>query len=168
MEGYDFASIFREFGPFVWRVLARFGVPSAELPDLCQETFIVIHRRLADFKGESSLRTWIFGICFRTASDYRRRAYVRHENVVETLPEQIASEDQLATAEARQALARLDAALRELDDEKRAIFIAYELEELPMQEAALAAGCPLKTAYARLYAARRHIEGAFRRGGGSP
>jgi RNA polymerase sigma factor (sigma-70 family) len=117
MAARDFPSIFRDFGPFVWRVLGRFGVPSAELPDVCQETFIVIHRKLDDFRSESSLRTWIFGICYRTASDYRRRAHVRHERVVETLPEPTVDESQHATAEARQALARLDAALRELDDE---------------------------------------------------
>jgi RNA polymerase sigma-70 factor (ECF subfamily) len=165
MDGVDFSTLFREFSPFVWRVLERFGVPSAEVPDVCQETFIIIHRKLDGFRSESSLRTWIFGICVRTASDYRRRAHVRHEKTQDPMPEQTVGENQHATAEARQALARLDAALRGLDDGKRAIFVAYELEELSMEEAALAAGCPVKTAYARLYAARKHIEAAFRRGG---
>jgi RNA polymerase sigma-70 factor (ECF subfamily) len=164
MEGLDFSLVFREFGPFVWRVLARFGVPSSELPDVSQETFMVILRKLDEFRGDSSLRTWIFGICFRTASDYRRRAHVRCEAVVEQMPDPTTSETQLATVVARQALCRLDAALRELDDDKRFIFIAYELEELSMQEAALAAGCPLKTAYGRLHAARKHVEDTFRRG----
>ena len=57
----------------------------------------------------------------------------------------------------------LDAILDELDDAKRAAFILFELEGWPMAEVATAMDCPLQTAYARLYAARRHVEQAVSR-----
>jgi RNA polymerase sigma-70 factor (ECF subfamily) len=61
--------------PFVWRALRHLGVRRADLPDVCQEVFIVVHRRLPDFDTtKSSLSTWIYGICMRTASQYRRRS----------------------------------------------------------------------------------------------
>ena len=41
--------------------------------------------------------------------------------------------------------------------------VLFELEELPMAEVAVAVGCPLQTAYARLYAARQIVEVALRR-----
>jgi len=59
--------------------------------------------------------------------------------------------------------ALLDAAIRTLDDDKRAVFVLFELEELPMAEVAEAVGCPPQTAYARLYAGRRTVEAALRR-----
>lgn len=38
------------------------------------------------------------------------------------------------------------------------MFVLYELEELPMRDVAEAVGCPLPTAYGRLYAARRDLQ----------
>src|SRR5260221_5531739 len=71
----SFAELFERTAPFVWRMLRRFGVRESDLPDVCQEVFVVVHRRLPDFdRGKASLRTWIYGICLRTASQYRRRA----------------------------------------------------------------------------------------------
>ena len=57
----------------------------------------------------------------------------------------------------------LDALLRTLPDEKREVFVLYVLEELPMQEVADAVGCPLHTAYSRLYTARKLVEDGIRR-----
>ena len=62
--------IFREYAPFVWRGLRRLGVPECDVEDVCQEVFVVVHRKLGDFEGRSSLRTWIYGICARTASAF--------------------------------------------------------------------------------------------------
>src|SRR5262245_17651468 len=69
-----FPEVYQQTAPFVWRLLRRLGVREADVADMCQEVFVVVHRRLVDFDSSSSLRTWIYGICLRTASQYRRRA----------------------------------------------------------------------------------------------
>jgi RNA polymerase sigma-70 factor (ECF subfamily) len=69
-------------------------------------------------------------------------------------------EDDVAVREAR---VLLDRVLDELDDDKRAAFVLYEIEELPLKDLAAALGCPLQTAYSRLQAARREVEEALRR-----
>jgi RNA polymerase sigma-70 factor (ECF subfamily) len=56
------------------------------------------------------------------------------------------------------ACATVEALLAKLDDEKRTIFVLYELEGLTMAEVAGAVGCPLQTAYSRLHAARRAVK----------
>src|SRR5687768_11748421 len=71
--------VFDEHAAYVWRALRHLGVPDSELDDYCQEVFLVVHRQLATFEGRSKLRTWIYGICLRVASDRRRRARVRLE-----------------------------------------------------------------------------------------
>src|SRR4051812_1143348 len=83
------AEVFREHAPFVWRALRRLGVREADVEDACQEVFVVVHRRLADFEGRSSVRTWVYGICVRVASDWRKRAHVRREIVTDdvSIPE---------------------------------------------------------------------------------
>ena len=160
----SFAQIFRDNAPYAWRVLRRLGVREAEVDDLVQEVFIVVHRKLPEFEGRSSLRTWIYGICVRVASDHRRRAHVRREQPTDVL-ERAGSAPQLREIEQRQQLAQLDAALSELSDDKRAVFVLFEVEQMPMDEVARAVGCPVKTAYSRLYAARDHVKTSFAPGG---
>src|SRR5207237_6566320 len=72
---------------FVWRVLRSLGVPASDLEDASQEVFLVVHRKRATFEGRSSIRTWLYGICVRTASDRRRRASVRREIATADPPE---------------------------------------------------------------------------------
>ena len=157
------AEIFREHAPFVWRGLRRLGIPESDVDDVCQEVFVVVHRKLGDFEGRSSLRTWIYGICARTASDYRRSGRVRREVVTDAPPETAHEGGQHDAVALRQARATLDRILDELDDDKRSVFVLYEIEELTMAEVADAVGCPLQTAYSRLHAARKVVEAGVAR-----
>lgn len=152
-----FAALFAEHSSRVWRALRRLGVREADVEDVCQEVFMVIHRKLPGFRGDASLTTWIYGICMRAASDYRRRAHVRREALGE-VPDGVLEAPQEESAARREALAELDRLLAELDEDKRAVFVLFDLEELPMAEVARIVGCPVQTAYYRLYAARREIE----------
>src|SRR5688572_14081669 len=71
--------VFEQELPYVARVLRYFGVPDSDLADICQEVFVVVHRKLSEFEHRSAIRTWLFRISQRTASDYRKRAHVRRE-----------------------------------------------------------------------------------------
>ena len=88
MGSREVSDLVRAYGPFVFRVLRHQGVPERLLEDLSQEVFIVVLRRLDSFERRSTLRTWIYGICVRVASNHRRRAHVRRERPVSELPEQ--------------------------------------------------------------------------------
>ena len=162
-EGLVFAQVFAENAPYVWRALRRLGVREADVEDVCQEVFLVVHRRLADFEGRASVRTWLYGICLRAASSYRRRPHRMREEIASTPPEESIPAPQDDDLERKRALARLDVALDELDDDKRAVFVLYELEQLSMAEIAEATGCPLQTAYSRLHVARRLVEASIER-----
>lgn len=163
VKAVDFAQVFTDLAPFAWRVLRRLGVAEADVEDVCQEVFLVVHRRLEDFEGRSSLRSWVYGICLRAASEYRRRPHRRREEATSSPPEASIPAPQEEEVDRRRALALLDAALDGLDDDKRAVFVLYEIEHVPMQDVAQAAGCPLQTAYSRLHAARRQVEATLRR-----
>jgi RNA polymerase sigma-70 factor (ECF subfamily) len=165
IAGLDFDEIFETCSGFVWCVLAKLGVPGADVPDVCQEVFVVVHRRLGDFDGRTSIKSWIYGICVRTASDYRRRKRSRKENSVYPVPETPVAARQDDELHHRRAAEFLESVLDEIGEDKRAVFVLYELEELTMSEVAEALGCPLQTAYSRLYTARTAVTNAFRRFG---
>jgi RNA polymerase sigma-70 factor (ECF subfamily) len=153
--------LFVSHGPYVWRALRYLGAPSSEIADLVQEVFVVVHRKIDSFEGRAELRTWIYGICLRVIAAHRRRARVQREDVVAEVPQTSAPADQDGSVEREQNRALLRAALERLSPERREVFVLYEIEELAMREVAEAVGCPLQTAYSRLYAAREDVERAF-------
>ena len=159
-----FDEIFRDQLTFIWRCLAGFGVRDADLQDQAQEVLMVIHRRLVDFDG-ISLRGWLYGICQRVAAAYRRKAWVRRERLASSPYLRSNGQEALtfegADADARRLELELIQALEKLDEDKRTVFVLYEIEELTLQEIADALACPLQTVYSRLRAARKHVLAAF-------
>lgn len=145
---------------FVWRTLRRLGVPIADLPDVAQEVFLVVHRRLPDYEARGRVTTWLFPICLHAARDRRRRAHVRRE---------VSSEEQELVdpaplpgneLERRDDLALFEAALDGMNLDQRAVFVLFELEELRGEDIARMLEIPLGTVYSRLRLARA----AFRNG----
>ena len=60
--------------PFVWRCLRGLGVARGSLDDAAQDVFLVVHRQLGGFRGESSAQTWLYGIARHVAANHQRRA----------------------------------------------------------------------------------------------
>jgi RNA polymerase sigma-70 factor (ECF subfamily) len=158
-----FDAIYDEHARFVWRSLARLGVAEEQLSDATQEAFLVAYRRLDDFEQRSSVRTWLFGIVLRVASQARRQVRRRP---LEPLPLELTDAtanspyDDAARAEAARTLYRL---LDELSPEQRALFVLVELEQMTLPDAAEAVSANLHTAASRLKAARRKFEAAVKR-----
>ena len=162
----DVRAVHDRHADFVWRSLQRLGVREAELEDVLQEVFVVVHKRLASFDGSSQVTTWLYGICIRVAAAHRRRAWVRREQptddigVDEGAPASERPDELLA---ARQARATLDRVLDRMDLEKRAVFVMAEIDELGSQEIAEAIGVPVGTVWSRLSAARKEFQAALAR-----
>lgn len=153
-------SLFESHAAFVWRALARLGIPAADLPDVSQEVFLSAHRLLATFEQRCAVTTWLYGIAVRVASTHRRSVFRRREQLTPALPERVAPGSALG-ADAAVQRERLERVLYRLPEEQAHVFILYELEELTMPEVAAALSCPLQTAYSRLYAARAAVLSAF-------
>jgi RNA polymerase sigma-70 factor (ECF subfamily) len=132
------------------------GVPRHEAQDLCQEVMLIVHRRLPDFEGRS-LRGWLYGICVRVASDYRRSARVRREIPHGEVPEPGNTFGQMDQYERNAQRQRLLRALERVEDDKRTAFVLYEVEELTLAEVSEALGVPLQTVYSRIKAAREAL-----------
>ncbi|MFO0590210.1 MAG: sigma-70 family RNA polymerase sigma factor [Polyangiaceae bacterium] len=154
----DFAAVFREHGAFVLRTVRRMGVPPRDVEDIAQNVFLVVHRHLASYEGRGSVKAWLFAIVRRAVADHRRACRRRPE--IPTLDPPVSAVDPQNEADLDRARERalLDRALSALDDDKREVFILYELEQMAMADVAAAVGCPLQTAYSRLYAARERVK----------
>ncbi len=154
------AQVFSDHVQDVARLLRRMGVAPGDLEDQCQEVFLVVLRRLPEFRGDAALRTWLYAICWRTVQGYRR-ARARRARHSDLGGEPAVEATQERAVHARACLDRLQCALDALDEARRAIFVLYEVEGLPMREVVEVVGCPLQTGYSRLKVAREAVRAAM-------
>jgi RNA polymerase sigma-70 factor (ECF subfamily) len=163
------AGWYREHFAFVWRTLRRFGVSRQNLDDAAQDVFLVAARRAHDFDRDlnkvGSERAWLFGIARHVAFAERRKlraALHSEESLVEraAIAEQADPQESALSSE---AAALVQAALAEVDEDKRWVFILSDLENMSGPELARALDLNLNTAYARLRAARKQFVANVRR-----
>ena len=150
-----FESVYDTFFPFVWRTVQRLGVPLSQADDVVQEVFIIVHRRLAQFEGRSTLKTWLYGITLRIARTHRiqsRREPVAVDTDDLRAPDATRPDERAENAEAARLV---NAVLDGLDYDQREVFVLAELEQLTAPEIAEALGAKLNTVYSRLRLARR-------------
>jgi RNA polymerase sigma-70 factor (ECF subfamily) len=124
----------------VARWVTRLGGPGADVEDLTQEVFVIVARRLAQFRHESQVSTWLFGIAARVAANDRRRRRLRRwwMRLVPVFDDHPASPgsspaDRLDRAEERR---RFYDALDQLSERQRRALVLFELEELSVAEVA--------------------------------
>jgi RNA polymerase sigma-70 factor (ECF subfamily) len=152
-----FQEVYRTHFRFVWRTLGRLGVREADLMDVSQNVFIVVHRQLPTFEGRAELTTWLFSICRLVAKDYLRSAPIRREIVVDV--RQLsqrggAGESPLERLDVQDLSELLEGLLSKLAEKLRVVFVMFELEELSGEEIARLLDVPVGTVRSRLRLAR--------------
>jgi RNA polymerase sigma-70 factor, ECF subfamily len=164
-----FQSVYDEHFDFMWRSVRRLAVTDDAVDDVLQEIFLVVLRRLPEFEGRSSMRTWLFSIAVgvvrnhlrtvRRKSPLSRASSAADPDVLEAP----ASTRPDACAESAEAVRLLHRLLAGLDEPKREAFILIELEQMSLGEASDALGVNVNTVASRLRAARQEFDKALAR-----
>lgn len=152
-----FRAIYDAHFHFVWCSLRRLGVRESDVMDLTQKVFLTAYFKLPTFEGRSLLTTWLFGICQRVASDFRRSAPVRREVSTDAAELELFSgsrEDASMGSESRQRTELAEAVLDKIPEPQRLVFVLFELEEMSGQEIAELLNIPVGTVRSRLRLAR--------------
>ena len=167
LEVPPFESIYAQYFAFVWSSTRCFGVKLAAMDDVVQEIFMVIHRKIGTLRKPESLRSWIYSIVRRTATDYHRTErsqtaadvvlalYVETQKETQPTPQELTEQSEAADL--------LLALLSELDPPKREVFKLVEVHGMTAPEISDGLGIPLNTVYTRLRAARAAFEAALHR-----
>lgn len=158
-QALDVGATYDAHAEFVWRALHRMGVASEDLADLLQEVFVVVHRRRADYDPERAIRGWLWGIALGLARNHRRKT-ARVERLDRRVETTVIDDPERALRRRRQQ-ERGQRLLAELDPEKRAVFVMFEVEGLPGREIARVLDVPLGTVHSRLHSARRALAAAL-------
>ncbi|MFN7699800.1 MAG: RNA polymerase sigma factor [Deltaproteobacteria bacterium] len=156
----SFDEVYEAHVDYLWRAARGMGVSPSAVDDVLQDLFLVVHRRLPDFEGRASLRTWLTRILVRVVSEHRRRFRRKesgHDELVEDMLEthQPTPADEAARNE---AVALLSQILGAMDEDQRVVFVLAEVEQLPVPEIAASLETNVNTVYSRLRLARKDYE----------
>jgi RNA polymerase sigma factor (sigma-70 family) len=129
-----FAVLVRRHGPLVWRVCLDVTRHEEDAEDAFQAAFLVLARRVACFRKEASLASWLHGVAYRVA--LRARAQAARRPLPEGEVEINFRADPLAEVSRREQLAILHAELNRLAAKYRAPLVLCYLEGKTQDEAA--------------------------------
>lgn len=158
----------------IYSLLARTLQDGTDAADMTQEVFVKIFRGIGSFHGESSLRTWIYRIALREASN-QRRWWMRHKQqevpieqeignggggnpvkLIDTLVDPGESPFEMVVhAEDR---ARVEAALQQVPEPFRTTLILRDIEGFVYEEVAEMQGVNLGTVKSRLVRGRAMLK----------
>jgi RNA polymerase sigma-70 factor (ECF subfamily) len=152
----------REFGEFVethrdravrvaWRLV---GGDAAAAEDVVQDAFFRAYRAMPRFRGEASLETWFYRILVRQAHSFCRWRGVRRLWSADTLDGEVVVPDPKQAAAGDPALrARIEAALGQLTQRQREVFVLVHLEGYSVSEVSKMLGRPMGTLKSHLHRA---------------
>ena len=151
-------ALFREHGASVLRWARALGGPGFDADEILQEVFLAVHARRADFRGESSMKTWIYGITANLVRARRRRDRWRRwlrgsadETAGEMPSPAPAAPEEIEKREARERVYRV---LSDMSDKYREALVLFELEDQPAEEIARLTGAKVGTVWVWLHRAR--------------
>ena len=137
-----------------------------EALDLSQEVFLRVFRTIHRFRGQSSLRTWIYRIAVNQARNRHRFWRRRHRNDQVSLDAHIAAHGEFPSTlglrpdrvfEQKELGQRLQDALDRLPFEQRTVIVLREIDGLSYDDIAFSLGLAVGTVKSRLTRARQAL-----------
>jgi RNA polymerase sigma-70 factor (ECF subfamily) len=162
-EPLEVGELYRLHGAEVARWAARLLGPGADVDDVVHEVFLVVQRRLPQFRGDARVTTWLYEITFRVAQGWRRRRRFRSWLGLDQADQSdaLVSErpNPLQQLEVRQATETVYAVLDRLRERDRTILVLFEVERLSGEQIAALEQTSVNNVWSRIHRARaRFIE----------
>lgn len=159
-----FATLFYAHKPRIYSVCLRMTNNTAEAEDLTQDAFLQVYRKLATFRGDSALSTWLYRVAVNTVLMHFRKKALRQISLDEPCRQKDGRavrreygirDERLTGSVDRIALGR---AIRELPAGYRRIFLLHEVEGYEHQEIAQLLHCSVGNSKSQLHKAKQRIQ----------
>jgi len=173
-ETTTFEDLFMEFRSLVYNLSLRMLGNHDDALDLSQEVFLTIHNKLHTFKGNSSLKTWIYRITINKASNRIRWWRVRRKR--ETLSFNALSHTSLQLLNLRlsrqtetpeqkcagnETKEMYHHCLQKLPFKYRVILVMRDLDDMTYEEIAASLNVSLGTVKSRIARGRERLRELF-------
>lgn len=154
-----FADLFHAHKNKIYGLCLRMTSDTAEAEDLTQEVFLRVFRKLAMFRGDSTILTWMYRIAFNTVLMHFRKKRVRQVSLDEpatrlpgaTKRELARFDGTLSSTLDRITLAR---AIKKLAPGYRKIFLLHQVKGYQHHEIATLLRCTVGSSKSQLHKAK--------------
>jgi RNA polymerase sigma-70 factor (ECF subfamily) len=166
-----FRHVMKRCNQRLFRVARGMMNSDAEAEDVVQEAYVDAYDKIASFRGEASLLTWLTRIVLNEAYGRLRQRHVQvdieHIEAAQMDPGNViafpnsAPTDPAATLAREQVRRLLEKAIEALPEAFRVVYILREIEECSVEDTALALDLKPETVKTRLFRARRLLRTAL-------
>ena len=154
-----FEEIYKASAGYVLNVAYRVLGAREDAEEVTQDVFLIIHRKLKDFRFEANFKTWVYRITVNVSINYAKRSNkVRHRTV--ELKEGLAVSEQanqLREADKEFHERIVENLLSVLNPDQRACLVLRSVEKLSYQEIAEALNININTVRTRIKRARESL-----------
>ena len=154
-----FEALYRAHAGRLFGLLTRMTGSAHDAEDLLQDVFVHAHRKLASFRGESSLGTWLYRLAVNQCLDHLRGKQSRMARATASLDEDEAPEPAAPSPALPAPIARIDLerAIAQLPEGCRAAFVLHDVEGLDHREVGAALGISEGTSKSQVHKARMRL-----------
>ena len=157
-----FERLVREYQGLCCHIIQRMVRNPEDVRELCQETFLHVHQRLHQFRGESALKSWIGRVAWTISLRHLQRKRIplvdNTDAAADSLLENIGDGFDLETACAdEETMRHLHEAIEALPPLQRTLLTLYHLEETPIPEIARITGMASGTIKSHLFRSRLRL-----------
>jgi RNA polymerase sigma-70 factor (ECF subfamily) len=165
LDDPQLAAIYEEHSQPIYYLTLRFLGDPTQAEDATHDVFLKAFRKLADFKGQSSLRTWLYRIAINHCQNLTQSWQARHifSNADEVVWETAvgAAESPLRILETKELGQRIQQALAALPDEHRMLLLLVADQQLSYDEVAALTGQTSDAVRGKLHRARKSFAVIF-------
>lgn len=162
-----FRQIMVRYNRRLYRIARGIVRNDADAEDVIQEAYVKAFMHLADFRGESTLATWLGRITInealgrlrkkRSPSEAVHSEAQRNEAQIIPFPQMTTTDDPEKTMAQRQILQLVEQATDKLPENFRLVFITRVIEGMSVEETAEILGIQPETVKTRLHRARKLV-----------
>jgi RNA polymerase sigma-70 factor, ECF subfamily len=154
-----FEQLYRQHAPRLYSLASRMAGTSADAEDLLQEIFLLAHRKLDSFKGDSALSTWLYRLAMNVCLDFVRSRQARTGRLTDSLDDERPGAPPAPQTQPLNGVARIDLerAVARLPDGCRAAFLLHDVEGFEHREVASILGVSTGTSKSQVHKARLKI-----------
>jgi RNA polymerase sigma-70 factor (ECF subfamily) len=162
-----FRVLMKRHNQMLYRAARSILKNEAEAEDAVQEAYIQAYKAMGDFRGDAKLSTWLVRIVVNESitrlHKHTRRAEIIRLDGEDPQQDQHSSEDSMnesapehpeRAAQRAEARRLLEAKIDQLPDAFRTVFVLRAVEEMTVEEAAVALGIPEATVRTRFFRAK--------------
>ena len=160
--------LFKKYRDRIFSIISHSLSPYVDKDDIIQQVFIKIYRSLDNFKGLSSLDTWIYRITLKVCIDQQRKKYrkrqlklIRNPDILEK-QQDTSKPNPYIEHEQKELSDQILTGLNKLSTEKRLVVTMFEMEGFSLEDISKILKKPIGTIKSRLFHGRKELAAYLR------